>query len=85
MQAGDPYHEVECAWMAKELLRTAYSADTLEEARRRLVGFCEWAADVEVPEVIRLASTISSWEDEVLAYWITGRLSNARTEAMNPT
>ncbi len=34
-------------------------------------------------EVVRLASTISTWQDEVLAYWTTGGLSNARTEAMN--
>ncbi len=54
----------------------------LEEARRPLVTFYEWAAEVEVAEVVRLASTISTCEDEVLAYWTTGRLSNARTEAI---
>jgi transposase len=36
-----------------------------------------------VPELERLARTISQWEDEILAYFTTGRASNARTEATN--
>jgi transposase len=35
-----------------------------------------------VPELTRLATTISAWEDEVLAYHTTGR-SNGPTEAVN--
>jgi transposase len=83
LAAGDPYDEVGCAWMAKELLRRVYAAPELTEARRRLVDFYQWAADIDVPEAVRLATTIERWQGEVLAYWTTDGCSNARTEAMN--
>ncbi len=35
-----------------------------------------------MPELTRLATTISAWQDEVLAYHTTG-LSNGPTEAVN--
>jgi transposase len=35
-----------------------------------------------VPELARLATTISGWQDEVLAYHTTG-MSNGPTEAVN--
>jgi transposase len=83
LAAGDPYDEVGVAWMGKELLRRTYAAADLDEARGRLVEFYQWAAQVDVPELVRLASTIERWQDEVLAYWTTGGYSNAKTEAMN--
>lgn len=82
LAAGDPHGEVGAALLAKELLREAYAAASLHEARRRLVAFYQWCAQAEVPELVRLARTISAWEDEVLAYHTTG-CSNGRTEAMN--
>jgi hypothetical protein len=36
-----------------------------------------------VPELRRLATTIDSWREELLAYFDTGGVSNAPTEAMN--
>jgi hypothetical protein len=36
------------------------------------VAFYEWVADVVIPELVRLATTLSRWQDEILAYHHTG-------------
>ncbi len=82
LAAGDPDGEVGAAVLAKELLRETYAAADLAVARRRLTLFYQWCAEAEVPELTRLATTISDWQDEVLAYHTTG-LSNGPTEAVN--
>jgi len=82
LAAGDPDGEVGAALLAKELLREVYAALDLRHARRRLIAFYQWCAEAEVPELTRLANTISAWEAEVLAYHTTG-LSNGPTEAVN--
>lgn len=83
LQAGDPYDEVRCAWVAKELLRSIYAAPDLYHARLELERFFEWAAKVDVAEVTRLATTIDRWRHELLAYFRTGRASNGVVEAIN--
>lgn len=82
LAAGDPDQEVAAAYWAKELLRGVYAAATLHQARWALVAFYQWAVDVDVPEVLRLARTVNAWEAEILNYHTT-RLSNGPTEAMN--
>ena len=82
LAAGDSHGEVGASVLAKELLREVYAADDFGHARRRLVVFYQWCADAEVPELARLATTISAWQAEVLAYHTT-RLSNGPTEAVN--
>jgi transposase len=82
LHAGDPDYEVAAAWVAKELLRDVYAEADLGRARRRLLAFYEWVADVDVPELTRLARTIANWETELLAFFDTG-LSNGRTEGVN--
>lgn len=77
---GDPDGEVGAAWVAKELLRDVYQAVDLAHARRRLIVFFQYAAEIEVREVTRLARTIDRWSDEVLAYHQTGGASNGRVE-----
>ncbi len=79
---GDRWGEVEAAYLAKELLRAVYAAVGSRQARRRLGAFFEWCAAAEVPELVRLAKTIASWREQVLAYHTTG-LSNGPTEAVN--
>jgi transposase len=59
-----------------------YKAPDGDTAHRRLVTFYEWAVEVEVDEVSRLAKTIDTWQDEVLAFFDT-RASNAPTESTN--
>jgi transposase len=39
--------------------------------------------DSQVPELRRLARTLTTWRAEFLAYFSTGRISNGPTEAVN--
>jgi transposase len=79
---ADTDDEVAAAWVAVDLLRKMYAAPDRDTAHRRLVAFYEWAVTVEVAEVTRLATTIDTWQDEVLAFFDT-RASNAATENAN--
>ncbi len=83
LEQGDPDGEVAAAWIAKELLRDVYDARDEDHARRRLVGFYVHCADADVPELRRLARTISRWAEQVLAYHRTGGASNGRVENMH--
>jgi hypothetical protein len=83
LAAGDPYDEVACAHLARQLLREVYTAPDLFAARYRLELFFEWAAEVDVPEITRLATTIDRWRIELLAYFRTGRASSGPVEAVN--
>jgi transposase len=82
LAAGDLHGQVLEAWGAKERLRAVYAAPHLAAARRRLTLFYQHCADSDIPELHRLARTISAWQDEILAYHTTG-LSNGPTEAVN--
>jgi transposase len=83
LAAGDPDGEVAAMWLARELLSEVYAAPNLETAKRRLIVFFQHAADAEVPELTRLATTIDRWRDQVLNYHRTGGASNGPTEAVN--
>jgi transposase len=83
LAAGDPDGEVAAVWLARELLAEVYTATDLAQAKRRLIVFFLHAADVDIPELTRLASTIDRWRDEVLAFHSTGGASNGPTEAVN--
>jgi transposase len=83
LAAGDPFEEVGCTHMAKELLRSVYGAADVFAARIALERFFDWAATVEIAEVTRLATTIDRWRGEVLAYFRTGRASSGPVEAVN--
>jgi transposase len=80
LDQGDPDGEVASAWIAKELLRDVYRARGEAHARRRLVAFYLHCADADVPELRRLARTVSRWAKEILAYHRTGGASNGRVE-----
>ena len=82
LAAGDPRDEVLDAWLTKEALRHSYAADTMVEAARRFDGFIREARSSSVPELHRLAKTMSRWRREILAYHRTGA-SNGPTEAVN--
>ena len=79
---GDPDGEVAVAYLAKELLREVYDADTVFDARRRLAEFYEVCDTAEVVELTRLAKTIRRWETPLLR-WHTTRLTNASVEGTN--
>lgn len=79
---GDPEGEVGTAYLAKELLREVYAARGLRSARARLRRLYRHCDQSQVLECRRLARTIRSWENEVLAYHRTGA-SNGPTECIN--
>lgn len=80
---GDRWGEVGAALLAKELLREVFTAVDVAHAHRRLIVFFQWCADADVPELVRLASTIDRWTDELLAFHTTGGASNGPAEAVN--
>ncbi len=81
---GDPTGELDAAWAAKELLRLVYHAGGSAAARRALTRFYTHVADHDdVAELVTLATTVSTWETEILAYHHTNRASNGPTEAVN--
>ena len=82
LAAEDTEDEVAAAWVAVDLLRRVYQAPDCDSAHRRLVAFYEWAVAVEIEEITRLATTIDTWQDEVLAFFDT-RASNGPTEGAN--
>ncbi len=79
---GDPDGEVAVAYLAKELLREVYDAETVFEARRGLVQFYKVCDTADVVELTRLAKTIRRWETPLLRWHTTG-LTNATTEGTN--
>ncbi len=83
LAAGDTGGQVSVAWIATQELRHVYGARDLAQARDRLCTFYTVCADAGVPELHRLARTITAWQDQLLAYFTTGRASNGPTEAVN--
>jgi len=77
---GDPDGEVSACWIAKELLREVFAAVDEAHARRRMITFYQSCADAEIPELTRLASTISRWAEQIFAYHRTAGASNGRVE-----
>jgi len=54
----------------------------LSAARRRLVHLYGYVAEAEVPELTRVATTVSRWETEILNFHVT-RISTGPVEAQN--
>ena len=51
-----------------------------DDARRRLIAFYLHCSDEDIPELSRLARTVSRWAEQILAYHHTGSASNGRVE-----
>jgi transposase len=80
LAVGDPDGEVSACFVAKELLRDVFAATDEAHARRRMIAFYLWCADAEVPELTRLARTVSRWAELIFAYHRSGGASNAKVE-----
>jgi transposase len=83
LDLGDPDGEVAAAWIAAQELRLLYRH---HDPARAAVAFYRWlafCADSEVPELHRLARTLDSWRDELLARFTVAGVSNGPTEAVN--
>jgi transposase len=73
------------AWAARQYFAEIYkTAVDRAHAHRMLIWWYCWIAAHPVPELVRLATTISQWEDEFLAYF-DERVTNGRTEGRNRT
>ena len=64
--------------------RVTRSAPCERDVRDRLFRFYDWcAANDDIPELLTLARTISTWETELVRAVLTG-VTNARSEKLNP-
>lgn len=79
---GDPRDEVVAAWLAKEHLREVYSVFDHADAAQLLDAVIVECAGSGIPELIRLAKTLTQWRAEILNHHLTED-SNGPTEAMN--
>ena len=71
LAAGDPDDQVGRAYIAAQELRHVYGAIDLAQARDRLFTFYTACADSSIPELHRLARTITTWQNQLLAYFTT--------------
>lgn len=82
-EGDDVDGELLAAWAAKEYLADIYDrCHSVAHARRQLAWWYGFIVDHPVPELVRLATTISAWQDQFLAYFETGA-TNGRTEGLN--
>jgi len=83
VDAGDSGGQLAQVWIALQDLRHVYGAVSIDQDRHRLHRFYWRCATAGVPELTRVARTISAWQDQLLAYFTTGGASNGPTEAVN--
>jgi transposase len=83
LDLGDPNGEVAAAWIAAQELRLLYRLRDPQRATQAFTRWLSFCADSEVPELHRLARTLDSWREELLARFTVGRVSNGPTEAIN--
>ncbi len=83
---ADPHEDIAAAWIAKELLRELLSCaergGLRYEIHAALDQFYRFCAACKVPEVIKFARTIETWQQPIIAALQTG-LTNARSEGYN--
>jgi len=84
---GDPTGQLTQTWMAAQELMMLYSrSHDLAQAKHQLWKILDRCARSDVPELVRLARTLDTWQAELLAAFTpTGRCpaSNGPTEAIN--
>jgi transposase len=83
LDLGDPNGEVAAAWIAAQELRLLYRHRDPQQAAAAFYRWLAFCADANVPELHRLARTLDSWRDELLARFTAGAVSNGPTEAIN--
>ncbi len=83
LDLGDRDAQIGRTWIAAQDLRLIYRARDRADAEHRLHRWLTFCADSEVPELHRLARTIDSWRQELLAYFDTGGVTLRPTEAVN--
>jgi transposase len=83
---GEPGQTILAAWIAKEELRALLALARTHPDRtmiaHRLTRFYTWCADAAIPELERLATTVSTWWPCIEAFLLTG-ITNATSEGNN--
>ncbi|AZI57433.1 hypothetical protein EH165_03915 [Nakamurella antarctica] len=86
IRAADPTGGLEKCWQAKEKLRSVLSLAGTNPGRSQvwnlLIDFYQHCADADVPQLRRLAWTITIWQPSIIAGINTG-ISNGKTERYN--
>jgi len=86
LTSADPNGDIAAAWIAKELLRDVLACSARGglryEISAALYEFYAFCAACSVPEIVKLATTISDWQEPMILAIETG-LSNARSEGYN--
>jgi transposase len=70
-------------WTLKQALNRFYGILGHARAKRALLGLLDQMRPSALPEVQTLRNTLSRWRRELLAYFVSKRLTNARTEGFN--
>lgn len=83
LELGDSGEQIGRTWIAAQDLCRLYQCRSRYAAEQHLHRWLTHCADSGVPELHRLARTIDSWREELLAYFDTGGVSNGPTEAVN--
>jgi len=83
LNAGDPDDQLAACWSAKELVRSIYMTDDIDEAAEHLDAAIVWCLDaVSGPELTTLSKSLRRWRTEILNHHRTGA-SNGPVEAAN--
>ena len=86
VELGEPGATILKAWIAKDKLRQLLALAGTHPARsvisHRLYRFYTWCADAGIPELARLADTISTWWPCIEAFLET-KITNAKSEGFN--
>lgn len=87
LRANDPGDEVLAAYIVKEmklrvLLALAHCQPDRHRLRNQLYRFYDLCAEVNMPEVTKLAATIETWRPGIAAFIDTG-ITKARAEGYN--
>lgn len=83
LHTSDPNDEVLAAWLVAQDLAKVYTSSTAPLGKDRATAVIHAALTCPVPEVARLGRTLTTWKQEVLAYFTTDGASNGPTEAIN--
>jgi transposase len=83
---GAAGEQILAAWIAKEELRAllalARTGASRHRISHRLWVFYLWCADIDIPELRRLAGTVEAWWPQIEAFIHTG-VTNAASEGVN--
>ncbi len=83
LTAGDPDWQVSIAWQCYQQLRSIYHARTAADGATIAAKVLAAFPSCPIPEVARLGRTLRAWRRQLMAYFVTERISNGGTEAIN--